>query len=173
MHNFTELVDHCACFTLGALDEAHGQVIEALNQSAATPLIKALQMIQLQKAITAVGMLSIYDALLQDQLNCSDGFRGAKEALVEAGEAALQDRFAEFQLAINVLKHGRGRSYDALIEKIGTLPFRVKLPNEGFFFEGDVGEVSTLVEVDNDFVTNCARVIREVSEALKKSGRFC
>jgi hypothetical protein len=38
-----------------------------------------------------------------------------------AGELALKERFSEFQLAVNVLKHGRGRSYDALVAKAGSL----------------------------------------------------
>jgi hypothetical protein len=67
---------------------------------------------------------------------------------------------------VNVLKHGRGRSYKDLVKKAGSLPFRVKLPGEAFFFEGDVAEVSTLVEVDDAFVKLCAEVIHDVSVAI-------
>jgi hypothetical protein len=62
-----------------------------------------------------------------------------------------------------VLKHGRGRSYDALVKKASALPFRVKRPGESFFCEGDIAEVSTLVEVDDAFLLSCAEIIREVS----------
>ena len=85
------------------------------------------------------------------------------------GEAVLKDRFSDLQLAINVLKHGRGRSYDALVAKAGALRFRVKLPGEVFFCDGDVSEVSTLIEVDDSFVLSCAEVIREVSEAIRRA----
>jgi hypothetical protein len=34
-------------------------------------------MLQLQKAISAVGMFSLFEAMLQDGLECSDGFREA------------------------------------------------------------------------------------------------
>lgn len=50
--------------------------------------------------------------------------------------------------------------------KADSLPFRVKLPNEAFFDEGDVAEVSTLVEVDDAFVLLCAEVIHNVSTAI-------
>ncbi len=66
-----------------------------------------------------------------------------------------------------MLKHGRGRSYDALVSKASALPFKIKLPTEAFFFEGDVSEISTLIEVDNEFVINCAQVISDVSEVIR------
>jgi hypothetical protein len=170
MHTFTDLVDRCTAFTLEALREANERTIDALQTSAATTLVKALQMIQLQKAILAVGMFSLFEAILQDGLSCSDGFREATDILDREGEVVLKERFNDLQLAINVLKHGRGRSYDALVAKAGgALRFRVKLPGEASFCEGDVSEVSTLIEVDDTFVLSCAEVIREVSEAIRRA----
>ena len=168
MHTFTELVDRCTAFTLEALREANEKTIDALQTSAATTLVKALQMIQLQKAILAVGMFSLFEAILQDGLSCSNGFREAEDILDREGEAVLKERFIDLQLAINVLKHGQGRSYDTLVAKAGTLNFRVKLPGDAFFCEGDVSEVSTLIEVDDTFILSCAEVIREVSEAIRR-----
>jgi hypothetical protein len=169
MHSFAELVDHCAAFTLNALRQANEKTIEALQTSSATPLVKALQMIELQKAISAVGMFSLFEAILQDGLECRDGFREAEQILEDEGEAALKERFVDLQVAINVLKHGRGRSYDALIAKAGGLPFRIKQPGDAFFFEGDVSEVATLIEVDDEFVLSCAGVIRQVSVMVQKA----
>ena len=171
MHNFTELVDRCLAFTLGALSEAQQRTIDALNDRAETTLVKTLQMVQLQKVITAVGMLSIFEAMLQDGLNCGDGFHEAMNILDVQGDAGLKERFGDLQLATNVLKHGRGRSYEALVAKARALPFRVKLPGEDFFYEGEVSEVSTLIEVDDAFVVHCAEVIREVSAAMRRTGR--
>jgi hypothetical protein len=106
--------------------------------------------------------------ILQDGLNCTDGFREATDILDREGQAAIKERFSDLQLAINVLKHGRGRSYDALVAKAGGLPFRLKLPGQSFFYEGDVSEISTLIEVDDTFVSSCAEVIREVSETIRR-----
>ena len=168
MDRFAELVDHCSAFTLEALRQANERALDGLQTSAATPLVKALQMVQLQKAISAVGMFSLFEAMLQDGLECSDGFRAAAEILEGEGETALKERFVDLQGAINVLKHGRGRSYDALIAKADRLPFRIKRPGEVFFFEGDVSEIATLIEVDDAFVLKCAEVIRQVSETVQK-----
>ena len=53
-----------------------------------------------------------------------------------------------------------------MVQKVGSLPFRVKLPDEAFFCEGDVAEVSTLIEVDDAFVQLSAEVIHDVSVAI-------
>ena len=52
MHAFPELIDRCTAFTLQALAEAQATTIEALQTSAATPLVKTLQMVQLQKVVS-------------------------------------------------------------------------------------------------------------------------
>jgi hypothetical protein len=169
MPRFADLVDHCTAFTLEALRQANERTLDGLQTSAATPLVKAIQMVQLQKAISAVGMFSLFEAMLQDGLECADGFREAEKILEGEGETVLKERFADFQLAINVLKHGRGRSYEALIAKADHLPFRIKRVGEAFFFEGDVSEVATLIEVDDAFVLGCAEVIRQVSETMQET----
>jgi hypothetical protein len=125
-------------------------------------------MIQLQKTIFAVGMFSIFEAYLQEGLNCTNGFDKAKKILDDENELDIKERFDNLILAINVLKHGRGHSYDTLVAKAKSLPFRIKLPNESFFFEGDVSEVSTLVQVDDSFVQLCGDTIREVSVVIKR-----
>jgi len=60
---------------------------------------------------------------------CRASFTGAQD---------LKERFVNLRLAINVLKHGEGRSYTDLLEKAAALPFRIKQPTENFFNEGDV-----------------------------------
>jgi len=146
--------------TLGKVQQ---EVFDELQNSASRLSVIALQMVHLHKAIMAVGMFSMFGAILQDELRCVDGFRSAEELLERKGELALKEQFSDLQLAINVLKHGRGRSYDTLVQKTSALPFKVKLSSEAFFDEGDVGEVDTLVEVDDSFVMLCAKVIHEVS----------
>ena len=74
----------------------------------------------LQKAISAVGMFSLFEARLQDGLECGDGIREAKQILKGNGEMALKERFDELRFAINVLKHGGGHSYAALTAKASS-----------------------------------------------------
>ena len=123
-------------------------------------------MVQLQKTILTVGMFSMFEADLQDRLGCKNGFIRAKKILEDKGQIATKERFDDLYCAINVLKHGRGNSYDALVAKAENLPFRIKLPDESFFSEGDVSEVSTLIEVNAEFVQYCLNVIREVSDLV-------
>lgn len=123
-------------------------------------------MIQLQKVISAVGMFAIFEAHLQDQLNCEHGFRKANQILKIAGQVELCQQFMKLQDAINILKHGRGRSYEKLLEISETLSFRIKEVDELFFNEDDVSEVFTLIEVDDRFVELCADVIYRVSTVL-------
>ena len=168
MHNFPDLVDRCTGFTLEALREANEKTINAMQEKASQGLVVTLQMIQLQKAIFAIGMFSLFEAMLQDALACGDGFREAADTLNREGETVLKAKFYDLLLAINVLKHGRGRSYDELVSRAEHLPFRVKRSGEVLFSEGDVAEVSTLVQVDDEFVANCAEVIREVYAVVQR-----
>jgi hypothetical protein len=167
MHNFDELVYRGTTFTLCALKEVNSKVIEELQASASTKAVKNLQMIQLQKAILAIGMFSLFDSILQEALSCRNGFEEAKKILTQKAKVELHNNFEYFICAINVLKHGRGRSYDILVAKSSSLPFRIKLPGQNFFYEGDVSEVSTLIEVDDNFVLNCAELIEQVSREIR------
>ena len=166
MHRFEDLIYRSTAFTLGALEDTNLKIIEELQTSGSTILVKNLQMIQLQKAIFAIGMFSMFDAILQDKLSCRNGFEGAKKILKEKQKTELHDRFDDFIYAINVLKHGQGRSYDTLLSKSELLPFRIKLRGENFFEEGDVSEINTLIEVDDNFVLDCANLIDKVSSKI-------
>lgn len=169
MHSFSDIIGRCTAFTLGALDEVNERTINALQTSGATTLVKALQMVRLQKTILAVGIFSLFEATLQDSLNCRNGFTEAKNILGQGENTALLERFADLELAINVLKHGHGKSYDALVAKDGgTLRPYVKLLNEQLFDEGDVSEIATLIDVDDKFIYLCGEVIEQVSEIIRK-----
>jgi hypothetical protein len=64
MHAFTELLGRGTGFILSALNETTAKTIEALQTSAATSLVKTLQMVQVQKTIMAVGMFSLFESVL-------------------------------------------------------------------------------------------------------------
>jgi hypothetical protein len=169
MQRFSELVLRSTSFTLDSLKEVENKVIELLQTSGSTGLVKNLQMIQLQKAITAIGMFSLFESILQDGLACKNGFDEAKNIMKQSGNNDLNDRFEDFICAINVLKHGKGRSYDTLVAKKSMLPFKIKMLGEDYFDEGDVSVISTLIEVNDDFVLDCARLIEEVSEEIRNA----
>jgi hypothetical protein len=169
MHSFAELIDRCTAFTLFQLNKANESIIAELQTSGATTLVKNLQMIRLQKAVMAVGMFSIFEAVLQDKMAGGNGFLEAKRILSDNDHSALLERFLDYQRAVNVLNHGRGQSYNYLIARHKQLTFKIKLPSEDFFNEGDVSEVTTLIDVDDEFLMGCARVIEDVTKSLREA----
>jgi len=169
MHSFADLVNRSTNFALSTLKEAEDEVIEALQTSGATRHVKNLQMIQLHRAVIAVGIFSLFESIVQDRLECRDGFAAVRECLERSGEVDLCNRFSLFAYAINVLKHGRGRSYDALIATGVDLPFRIKRPGEDSFSEGDVSEVTTLIDVDDQFLRECAGLVAQVAEVINEA----
>lgn len=168
MHRFHDLADRSTRFILAVLDDERAQVIEALQTSSASHLVKRLQMIELHRVVTAVGTFAVFEAMLQSQLASANGFRAAISELGDARYAELTRRFNQYVLAVNVLKHGRGPSYDRLVSAAGGLPFRVRQPEEDAFEEGDVSEIDVLIAVDDAFVRGCVEVIREVASALEE-----
>ncbi len=169
MHDYSELLTYCTSFTLTSLAETNEKVIDELQTSGDTILVKTLQMIQLQKVIMAIGMFSLFEAMLQDELNCKNGFSKAKEILLKSNHFVLREKFIDLEMAINVLKHGRGNSHDALIKKNGgTLKIYIKELNLENHEEGDVSEVNTLILVDDTFINYCSEVIFEVSKVIKE-----
>lgn len=167
MHPFSELATRCAALTDGLLEENRACVLADLEKGGATVLVRALQAIELQGAIVAVGMVAMFDAAIQDALQCRDGFQEALKIIKQSGDHQLLTRFRDLQLAVNVLKHGKGRSHDELLDRRNDLSFRVRAENE-FFEEGDVSELATLVKVDNEFLRYCSETIDLVAELIKR-----
>lgn len=168
MHNFDHLIYRGTQFNLNALNNVQSAASADLEISGRTSSVKNLQMVNLQKAVIAVGMFSMFESTLQMGLECDNGFKEAKSILFKAGENILNEKFQTFIDAINVLKHGKGFSYNALVKRHALLPFRIKMPGENFFFEGDISEISTLVEVNDQFVLDCARLVESVSDVIRK-----
>lgn len=163
-----ELIPLSVGFTLNHALEAQEKVAEALQHSAGTSLVTALRMLTMQCAIVAIGTVSIFESLLQQSYGWKDAFPALDAHLRRHRRGELADRFLDFHDAVNVLKHGRGRSYEKLVAKSAKLPFAVKSPYEAFFEEGDVSEVASLVEVNPEFVRKCSAVIEEVIAALEE-----
>jgi hypothetical protein len=166
-----DLLPMCAEFTLSRSRPVNDEVSEQLQTSARTSLVTALRMLRLQRSILSVGMFSLFESMLQDRLGWSRPFEQLKGYLTAAGHYRLARTFDDYRLAVNVLKHGRGRSYEQLVARSGEVEFKVKPPEEDFFHEGDVSEVGVLIDVDDGFVRRCAAVIEEVSAVLRSKER--
>jgi len=174
MHAFdTDLLPLCAEFTLSHSRKVQGEVHEELQTSACTSLVTALRMLRLQRAILVTGMFSLFEALLQGKMGWTEPFKQLKENLKQIGDLELAETFDDYQLAVNVLKHGAGRSYHQLLARSSRLKFKVKPEGESFFHEGDVSEVAVLIDVDEQFVRQCAALIQQISSIirLKRTGK--
>ena len=162
MHNFNELIQYSTSFNLTSINKEIKKLYKNLENDASTLNIKILQMMELQKVIISIGMFSMFDAIVQDKLNCKNGFKRINEILTEKNEIELRNSFEDLSEAINVLKHGKGRSYESLLKKIDSLKFKIKKSDEAFFDEGNICEVNTLIKVDDEFVLYCSDIIHEV-----------
>ena|GEM_PF-343077 len=166
MHRFSVLIEACVAFMKSRIEDTEAEIIRLMRDEPSSVHIKNLQALRVQYAVTAVGIFSMFEAELQAQLEAEDGFRALRRLLEEHGKGELLDRFDLFKQAVNVLKHGEGRSYEALRTHAGELPFRIKQPDQDFFEEGDCAEVQTLVLADDEFVRKCSELVHEISEFI-------
>jgi hypothetical protein len=163
----TDLLPLCADFTLSHSRKVQGEVHEELQTRARTSLVTALRMLRLQRVILVTGMFSLFEGLLQAEMGWTEPLKQLKENLEQTGDLELAQTFDDYRLAINVLKHGAGWSYHELLERSSTLKFKVTPKGESFFHEGDVSEVDVLIDVDEQFVMQCAGVIQRISLIIR------
>ncbi len=164
-----ELLTQCADFTLHHASDVERAVFKELQTSGATRLVMTLRMLNLQRAILAIGMFSLFEALLQSKLGWANPFGELDAYLLKKDKPELASSITEYKLAINVLKHGQGRSLNELLDRASELEFKVRSPDHPFFEEGDVAEVDTLVAVDDKFVQRCAILINQARTHISET----
>jgi len=163
-----QLLSLWANFTLDHTCQVEEKIRVELQTSATTRSLESLRMLRLQRAILAIGMFSLFESLLQESMDWKRPFEDLQVFLLGQKEDVLARDIENYFLAINVLKHGEGRSYKTLLERKGELAFTVKGSDQSFFDEGDVSEVSVLVDANDAFVKRCAEVIQKAAEILRK-----
>ena len=92
-----ELLTACVAFTLQHTHEAEQQTFKDLETSGATRLVNALRLFRLQRAILAVGMFSMFEALLQSKLKWTQTFTNS---------TTISDSTTNFSLLIRSLTTG-------------------------------------------------------------------
>ncbi len=161
-----QLLAACMDFTLQHTHESERQTFKALETSGATRLVNALRVFRLQRAVLAVGMFSMFEALLQSKLKWAQPFIQLDDYLRTRHKHELASVIADYRLAVNVLKHGEGRSHKELLARAGKLEFKVRADGDHFGEEGNVSDISILVDVDDEFVRRCAELIQLASKAM-------
>lgn len=161
-----QLLTACANFSLFHAAEYEVVIHQELQTSGATRLVNALRMLRLQKAVLAVGMFSLFEALLQDKLGWEKPFKDLDAFLRGHGQSELATTISNYYLATNVLKHGHGTSYDKLVARRAALEFTVGSTDEPYE-EGDVSEVPVLIDANEKFVRRCAELIEQAADTIK------
>lgn len=164
-----DLVPLAADYTVAGQEYAEAHNLKRLDEDGKTSRVVMARMMTMRATIVATGTVSVFEALLQQSLGWPEPFPRLDKHLRDEGLAELAERFLDYRCAVNVLKHGAGRSHERLLERQARLDFAVREVEQPFHDEGDVSEVSTLVRADVAFVTNCARVVEDVTSALRRT----
>lgn len=164
-----ELIIRAAEFGLGCARDAEQRYVKELETRAATPLVDGLRMLSFNRTMIAIGVVQSFEGYVQLKKGWANPVKKIDELLRAEGRSDLADSYSCYYEAINALKHGDGRSYQALRKKLGTLPFAVKASKRDFFVEGDVSEVAQLVQADEDFVRECVAVLEAIIPYVRKA----
>lgn len=182
-----ELVLAALCRGRDDAAELESRCLAELETGAATRFINGLRMAKQQNVCMVVGAFGILEAELQrtapatssvvapeepgrDHKHDSNPLRDFIREQRARGEHDLAERLSLFVDAINVLKHGRGPSHDTLLKR--SAPFlRVKRSHEELFCEGDVSELSTLVDVNSQFMAAAVETIEDVVRVRDEARR--
>lgn len=166
MHDFAELALRGEVISRRIYEEETDQILGLLAETGETIYVKALQSLSLHRAAYLVGMCSMYEAYLEGRYGES-GWALVRRTLGDAGEQDLLQRFEFMTAAVNVLKHGQGRSYEYLCQRRLELPFSIAMEDgTEDFDEGDVSMLVSLVVVDQELADFFNAVIMEISDFL-------
>lgn len=170
MQRFIQIISESTELHIENSNRNEKLIYDGLQDSGSTRLVINIQKMQWERAIFAIGIFSLFEAVVQNELHIEKGsaFKELKERLKRNNKMELLIKFEEFYCAINVLKHGKGSSYTKLLEKQNSLPFEITLANSVSRNEGDISEIETLVYVDDEFLRSCLAVICECYDELSR-----
>lgn len=136
------------------------------EQGGQTTFVNGLRLATVQIEVATVGVFSLFEARTRHKFPGRKFAKKLKMHLIQQGQERLALDFWSYYLAVNVLKHGPGSSYEELC-KTSELPFRIKQPGEDFFDEGDVAEPEGLINVTaTGFFQGLIRTLSEVHICL-------
>jgi hypothetical protein len=104
------------------------------GQTGSDAQVEELRAATVALELAAIDVFSLFEARMQHHFRRGPFSRKLKSLLLESGQADLADRFHQYYLAINVLKHGKGASYRELLDAPNSL-FVVK-PAEDINIDG-------------------------------------
>jgi len=144
----------------------HDNYVANLQTGASNIDVNGLRTCSMAITIIAVGVIGTFEGMLQRHFALRDAYTELDKLLVTKGRKDLSDRLLVYRLAVNVLKHGVGRSYDKLLARRDALPFAIAERGDMFFNEGDVSEVGGLIDTRGLFIDNCITLVDEICAEL-------
>ena len=78
--------------------------------------VEALRAATVALELEAIDIYTAFEARMQHHFKRGPFSRKLQALLIESGKADLADRIYQYYLAVNVLKHGKGDSYRALVK---------------------------------------------------------
>jgi hypothetical protein len=114
--------------TAKAFENRISEALKLMDGSVGTDAqVKELRRATKALELAAVDIFSIFEARMQHHFKRGPFSRKLKALLLESKELDLAERLHKYYLAVNVLKHGKGASYRALLNSPTSL-FDVKSP---------------------------------------------
>ncbi|WP_417243142.1 hypothetical protein [Celeribacter sp.] len=115
--------------------------------------------------LVAVDIFTLFESRMQGHFKRGPFSRKLKSMLIASGETDLADRFHQYYLAINVLKHGKGASYRELLATPSAL-YDVKHPDE--VATDDADTAPSLIDISKPgFFDGLARTLRDAYHFLE------
>lgn len=146
------------------------EIVDLMERvGAQTTFVNGLRTTTVQLELTIIGVFSLFEARMRCHVPQGSFFRTLQTKLVEAEQGELAERVHIYYLAINVLKHGEGPSYKALLD-ISDLPFEIKRPGKFYFDEGDISESEALINImASGFFKGLIQTLEEAYQFLSSS----
>ena len=104
---------------------SEGRILDILKlmegQNISDAQVEALRAATVLLELVAVDIFSLFEARMQHHFKRGPFSRKLKSLLLKSQQTNLADKFYQYYLAINVLKHGKGASYRELLNVPNSL----------------------------------------------------
>ncbi|EXS68115.1 hypothetical protein BF95_07465 [Sphingobium sp. Ant17] len=112
----------------GQVAEAYDTYVANLQTGASSVDVNGLRTCSMATTIIVVGVIGTFEGMLQQSFGWANAYPELDKLLRSQNRADLADSLLNYRLAVNVLKHGEGPSYDRLLDKrdgvVAALPRR-------------------------------------------------
>lgn len=161
----TELATMIPLVTLPFVEVASQRFLKELSFFGNTAPINGLVLWNLAYSAVAIGTWHMYEHFATESLGRQNPIKWIISKLQMEGKVELANELETCRLAINVLKHGRGPSYDRLRRQPNLTKMHLRI-TEDEDWEGVVGANPVLLDFNEDFIFAMARSVKAAQEVI-------